>query len=202
MNKLGLFAFAAQFAPRFFQIRRRTWIAVGVGLLVLFGLLIWAAVALMGWFLGQAQGWMGGAPEAARGAMEQVEQAVPGMREKLGELVPALIPGGHKSEVTQPQRDVSGTDLGPVARYPGLARTYWHREGKQVAIEYEGAADYAAVLDHYAKGFAAQGYAQTVQSAQADAETHEYAKGAERLLVKVARKPQNGVSVRVETNLQ
>lgn len=202
MNKLGLFAIAAQFAPRFFQIRRRTWIAVGVGLLVLFGLLIWAAVALMGWFLGQAQGWMGAAPEAARGAMEQVEQAVPGARAKLGELVPALIPGGHKSAATQPQRDVSGTDLGPVARYPGLARTYWHREAKQVAIEYEGAADYAAVLDHYAKGFAARGYAQTVQSAQADTETHEYAKGAERLLVKIAKKPQDGVSVRVETNLQ
>lgn len=202
MNKLGPFAFAAQFAPRLFQIRRRTWIAVGVGLLVLFGLLIWAAVALMGWFLGQAQGWMGAAPEAARGAMEQVEQVVPGMREKLGELVPALIPGGHKSAVTPPQRDVSGTDLGPVARYPGLARTYWHREGKQVAIEYAGAADYAAVLDHYAKGFAAQGYAQTVQSAQADAETHEYAKGAERLLIKITQKARDGVSVRVETNLQ
>jgi len=173
-----------------------------VGIFVLFGLLIWAAVALMGWFLGQAQGWMGTAPEAARGALEQVEQVVPGMREKLGEFVPALIPGGHKSAATPPQRDVSGTDLGPVARYPGLARTYWHREGKQVAIEYAGAADYAAVLDHYAQGFAAQGYAQTVQSAQADTETHEYAKGAERLLVKITQKPQDGVSVRVETNLQ
>lgn len=195
MHKLDPIAFAAQFASRFFQIRRRTWIAVGVGLLMLFGLLIWAAVALMGWFFGQAQGWMGAAPEAARGAMGQVEQAVPGMREKLGEFVPALKP-------SPPQRDVSGTDLGPVARYPGLARTYWHREGKQVAIEYEGAADYAAVLDHYAKGFAAQGYAQTVQSAQADAETHEYTKDAERLLVKITQKPQDGVSVRVETNLK
>lgn len=201
MNKLGLSAIASQFAPRLFQVRRRTWIAVGVGLFVLFGLLIWAALALIGWFFGQAQGWVGAAPEAARGAMEQVEQAVPGARAKLGELVPALKPEGYKS-ATQPQRDVSGTDLGPVARYPGLARTYWHREGKQVAIEYEGAADYAAVLDHYAKGFAAQGYAQTVQSAQADAETHEYAKGAERLLVKITQKPQDGVSVRVETNLK
>lgn len=195
MNKLGPFAAAAQFAPRLFQIRRRTWIAVGVGLLVLFGLLIWATVALLGWFLGQAQGWMGAAPEAARGAMEQMEQAVPGARAKLGELVPVLKP-------SPPQRDVSGTDLGPVARYPGLARTYWHREGKQAAIEYEGAADYAAVLDHYAKGFAARGYAQTVQSAQADAETHEYAKDTERLLVKITQKPRNGVSVRVETNLK
>lgn len=195
MNKLGLFAFATQFAPRLFQVRRRTWVAVGVGLLVLVGLLIWAAVASIGWFFGQAQGLMGAAPEAVRGAMEQAEQAVPGAREKLGEFVPALKP-------SQPRRDVSGTDLGPVARYPGLARTYWHREGKQVTIEYEGEADYAAVLDHYAKGFAAQGFAQTVQSAQPDAETHEYIRGAERVVFKITRTPRDSVSARIETSLQ
>jgi len=192
MNKLGLFAFATQFAPRLFQVRRRTWVAVGVGLLVLVGLLIWAAVASIGWFFGQAQGLMGAAPEAVRSAMEQ---AVPGVREKLGEFVPAIKP-------PQPRRDVSGTDLGPVARYPGLARTYWHREGRQVTIEYEGEADYAAVLDHYAKGFATQGFAQTVQSAQPDAETHEYIRGAERVVFKITQTPRDSVSARIETSLQ
>lgn len=195
MNKLGLFAFVAQFAPRLSRVRRRTWVAVGVGLLVLVGLLIWAAVASIGWFFGQAQGLMGAAPEAVRGAMEQAEQAVPGARVKLGEFVPAIKP-------SQPRRDVSGTDLGPVARYPGLARTYWHREGKQVTIEYEGEADYAAVLDHYAKGFAAQGFAQTVQSAQPDAETHEYIRGAERVVFKITQTPRDSVSARIETSLQ
>jgi len=195
MNKPGLSAFAAQFAPRFFQVRRRTWIAVGVGLLVLVGLSIWAAVASIGWLFGQAQGLMGAAPEAVRGVMEQAEQVVPGAREKLGEFVPALKP-------SQPRRDVSGTDLGPVARYPGLARTYWHREGKQVTIEYEGEADYAAVLDHYAKGFAAQGYAQSVQSATPSAETHEYMKGGERITLKIAQLPKGAVSARIETPLQ
>lgn len=195
MNKPGLFAAAAQFAPRLFQVRRRTWIAVGVGLLVLFGLLIWAALALIGWFFGQAQGWMGAAPEAARGAMEQVEQVVPGVREKLGEFVPGLKPA-------QPLRDVSGTDVGPVARYPGLARTYWQREGKQVTIEYAGEADYAAVLDHYARGFAAQGYAQSVQSATLSAETHAYTKGRERMTLTITQQPKGGVSARIETTLQ
>ncbi|MCL5059806.1 MAG: hypothetical protein M1449_04410 [Candidatus Thermoplasmatota archaeon] len=196
MNKPGLFAFAAQFAPRLFQVRRRTWIAVGVGLLVLFGLLIWAALALIGWFFGQAKGWMSAAPEAARGVLEQAEQAVPGAREKLGELIPAL------KSTTQPQRDVSGTDPGPVARYPGMARTYWHREGKQVTIEYEGEADYAAVLDHYARGFAAQGYAQTILSATPVAETHEYSKGHERVSLTIAQKSKGGVSARIGTTLQ
>lgn len=195
MNKPGLFTFAAQFAPGLFQVRRRTWIAVGVGLLVLFGLSIWAALALAGWLFGQAQGWMGVAPEAVRGVMEQAEQVVPGAREKLGEFVPALKP-------PQPRRDVSGTDLGPVARYPGLARTYWHREGRQVTIEYEGEADYAAVLDHYAKGFATQGYAQSVQSAAPSAETHEYTKGGERITLKIAQLPKGAVSARIETPLQ
>jgi hypothetical protein len=194
MDKTGLFAFAAQFAPRLFQVRRSTWITVGVGLLVLFGLLIWAAVASIGWFFGQAQGLMGTAPEAARGAMEQVGQVVPGVREKLGEFVPALKP-------SQPQRDVSGTDLGPVARYPGLARTYWHREGKQVTIEYEGEADYAAVLDHYAKGFAAQGFTQSVHSATPEAETHEYAKSDERITLKLAQQSSGKVKLGIETRL-
>lgn len=195
MSTPGLFAIASQLAPRLFQVRRRTWIAVGVGLLVLSGLLIWAALALIGWFFGQAQGWMGAAPEVARGAMEQVEQAVPGTREKLGEFVPGLKPA-------QPPRDVSGTDVGPVARYPGMARTYWHREGKQVAIEYEGEADYAAVLDHYARGFAARGYAQSVLSATPAAETHEYMKGGERITLKIAQLPKGAVSARIETPLQ
>lgn len=194
MGKLGLFAAAAQFAPRLSQVRRRTWIAVGVGLLVLFGLLIWAGVTLMSWFFGQAQGLLGIAPQAARGALEQVEQAMPGVREKLGEFVPALKP-------SQPQRDVSGTDMSPVARYPGLARTDWHQEGKQVTIEYAGEADYVAVLDHYVKGFTAQGYTQAVQSATLSAEMHEYTKGREQMTLTITQQPKGGVRVRIETIL-
>jgi len=171
-----------------------------VALLLLFGLFVWAVVALIGWLFGQAQGWMGTAREVvsepARGVLEQVEQAVPGAREKLdahlGSLMPAL------KTVATP-RDVSGTDLGPVPRYQGLARTYWSREGEKVEVEYAGRADYAAVLDHYAKGFAARGFVRAVQSASQDAETHKFTKGDERFNVKVAQKDQDGISVRIET---
>ncbi|MDP1651393.1 MAG: hypothetical protein Q8L56_01590 [Rhodocyclaceae bacterium] len=199
MNKFGLLAYATNFAPWLLQVRRTTWVAVGAGLLVLFGLLIWAAVALIGGLWGQAQNLAGIAPEAVRGAtrgaLEQVDVIVPGAREKLGEFVPALKPE------TQPQRDVSGMELGPVARYPGLTRTHWQRTGGQAAAEYEGKADYAAVLDHYAKGFAAQGFAQSVQSATPQAEAHEYTKGHERFVLKITQKPKGGVSVRIETTL-
>ena len=196
MKKPGFLTYAASFAPGLFQTRRTTWVALGVGLLVLFGLLLWSAVALLGWLWGQAQNWTGTAPEAVggavRGVLQQVEQIVPGTREKLGEMVPTLKPE------TQPQRDVSGSDLGPATRYPGLTRTHWQRDGGQATVEYEGKADYATVLDHYAKGFAAQGFVQTVQSATPVAETHEYTKGGEHLVLKITQKPRGDVNVRIE----
>lgn len=196
INKLGILASAAQAVPGLFQVRRRTWMGIGAGLLALFGLLIWAAVTLMAWLWGQTQGWMDKAPEAARGALAQVEQVIPGASETLGHFVPVLTP------LAKPQRDVSGTDLGPVARYPGLARTDWQRWGKQVAIEYEGEADYAKVLDYYVTSLAAQGFAQVVQSASRTTETHEFTKGGERIVLTIAQKTRDGISVTISLLLQ
>jgi hypothetical protein len=201
MNKLGILAFATQFAPRLLQVRRGTWITLAVGLVVLFGLSVWAAVAIVAWLFGQAQGLVGTAREAAvepaRGVLEQVERVVPGAREQLdthlGEYLPAL-----KGDA-EPARDVSGEDLGPVPRFAGLTRSAWQRDETRLAVEYTGRADYHAVLDHYARGFAAQGFAQSVLSASRDAESHEYARGAERFRVGVTRQGRDGVSVRVES---
>jgi hypothetical protein len=200
MNKFGLFALAGQAAPKIFQVRRRTWILLGVALLTLFALLIWAAIALIGWFFGQAQGWSAAAPEAARSALatveRQVEQVVPNAREKVSEYVPIL-----KSE-DRPRRDVSGTDFAPVERYPGLARTYWHREGRTVYVHYEGRADYATVLGHYVEGFASLGYSQELQSATPEAETHAWIKGKQRYLAKISSEPKGMVLVEIESTLQ
>lgn len=190
MNKPALAALAAQFAPRFLQVRRGTWIAIGLGLLTLLVLLIWAAVSLFGWLWGQGRSLAEGAPEAVRVITSQVEQAVPGARETLGELLPALKP-------EPPPRDVSGTDVGPVTRYPGLARSHWHRDGREITVRYEGRADYVAVLDHYAKGFAAQGYAQNVVSAMPEGEEHDYRKGDERVRFKIAQLPQGKVKATI-----
>jgi hypothetical protein len=76
---------------------------------------------------------------------------------------------------------------------------YWRQEGKQVAIEYEGEADYAAVLGTMSRG-SPQGYAQSVQSATPSAETHEYTKGRERMTLTITQ--PGGVSARIETTLQ
>ncbi len=190
MSKPALAALLAQFAPRFLQVRRGTWIAIGLGLLTLFVLLIWAAVSLFGWLWGQGKSLTEGAPEAVRSITSQVEQAVPGARETLGELLPAL-----KSEPLP--RDVSGTDVGPVARYPGLARSHWHRDGREITVRYEGRADYVAVLNHYAQAFAAQGYAQNVLSATPDGEEHDYRKGDERVRFRIAQLPQGKVKATI-----
>lgn len=194
LNKLGVLAFAAQFAPRLLKVRRGTWIAAGVGLVVLLGLVVWAAVALIGWLIGQASGLFAATREVAagpvQGVLEQVGRVLPAAQERLGDYLPALG--------SEPARDVSGEDLGPLPRPAGLVRSAWQREGARAIVEYAGRADYHAVLDHYSRGYAALGYVRNVLSARPGAETHEYAKGAERYRVTVTRQGR-GVAVRIES---
>ena len=200
MNKLGFLALAAQAAPKIFQVRRRTWVLLSLSILILLGLLMWAMIALSGWFFSQVQIWSSAAPEAARGALatveRQVEQVVPGAQEKLAEIAPIINAGDR------PQRDVTGTDIAPVARYPGLTRTFWRREGRLITVQFEGRADYAAVLDYYARDFAALGYTQELQSATPEAETHVWIKGDQRYLAKIVSKPKGKVLVEIEGTLQ
>ena len=227
MHKPGLLTYVAQFAPGLFRVRRSTWITVGVGLLVFLGFLIWAAMALIGWLWGQTQTLAGAAPDAvrgtARGVVSRVEELVPGARAVLDQMA-ASVPDarGALGRVTEQlpvaselldgilpvrkpdaplQRDVSGQDLGPVARFPGLARTQWQRTAEGATVDYEGKVDYVKVLDYYAKGFVSAGFEQTVQSSTLAAETHEYTKNRERLTLKIAQKPKGVVGVRIETAL-
>jgi hypothetical protein len=225
MHKPGLLTYVAQFAPGLFRVRRSTWITVGVGLLVFLGFLIWAAMALIGWLWGQTQTLAGAAPDAvrgtARGVVSRVEELVPGARAVLDQVAASVpdargalgrvteqLPGASEllvgilpaSKPEAPlQRDVSGQDLGPVARFPGLARTQWQRTAEGAVVDYEGKADYVKVLDYYAKGFVSAGFEQTVQSSTLEAETHQYTKDRERLILKIAQKPKGLVGVRIET---
>ena len=225
MHKPGHLTYVAQFAPGLFRVRRSTWITVGVGLLVFLGFLIWATMALIGWLWGQTQTLAGAAPDAvrgtARGVVSRVEEFVPGARAVLDQVAASVpdargalgrvteqLPGASEllvgilpaSKPEAPlQRDVSGQDLGPVARFPGLARTQWQRTAEGAVVDYEGKADYVKVLDYYAKGFVSAGFEQTVQSSTLEAETHQYTKDRERLILKIAQKPKGLVGVRIET---
>lgn len=190
MKVFRILSLAVRFAPRFIRVRRGTWIALGLGFLILLFLLIWAALSLLGWLWSQGKSLIGGTPEAIRSIASQVEQAVPGAREALGAVVPTLKPEA-------PPRDVSGTDIGPVTRYAGLVRSHWHRDGREITVRYEGRADYTAVLDHYAQGFAAQGFVQNVISATPETEVHDYLKGNERVRFEIARLPQGKVKATI-----
>ena len=203
MMKAPMWLAISQLAPRLFQVRRRTWWLLGGGLVLLFIGLIWAAIALMGWFFGQVQSWSAAAPavtqETLASVQAQAERIVPGAREhldkQLGELLPAL------KSPEKSWREVSGTDIGPVPRYPGLVRTYWHREGRQVNVHYEGRATLAAVIAHYTQGFAARGYAHEVRAATAEAETHAFTQGAQGYVVTLRALPQGVIAIDLETTL-
>lgn len=197
MSRVALFTLVTD---RIARVRRRTWILLGFGLLLLFGLAIWAAIALLGWFFGQARELGASAPEAARGALatveRQVDQVAPGAREKIAEYLPALKPKERAF------REVSGTDIAPVPRYPGLVRTYWHREGARISVHYEGHAELSAVLDHYIRGFAELGYAHDLRSATPEAETHVWTLGKQRFEASFLTRPKGEFALHIETLLE
>lgn len=156
------------------NVRARTWLILGAGGLVFLGLLVWAAIAVLSWVWGQAATVSDTGKRLASVAVTQVEQVVPGLKEQLGGWLPAL---GEEPLGS----DVSGTDIGPIPRYPGLVRTHFAREGQLVEAHYAGRMAFDAVLAHYVQGFAAAGYTQQVISATSEGEHHRYLRGQESI---------------------
>lgn len=173
---------------RIFSISRRTWIALTLILVLLMALTIWATISIASWVFGMARDGVNAAPEAVRAATAQVEQVIPGVQEKLGVLVPALKPEA-------PSREVSGTDPGPVERFPGLARVEWQRDDQQVRVRYQGRADFSSAIGHYTQGFAAQGFRHNLLSATATEERHEFIKDGEHFRLVFAVRDSDVVSI-------
>ena len=188
MSKLTFLSYAATLVPGILQVRRSTWIAIGVGFIGLLGLTAWAAVALIGGLWGQAKSMAGAVPETARVMIEQAERVIPGANEALDVLRAATKPA-------PPPQDVSGTDPAAVTRYPDLVRTHWQREGQEITVRYEGKVDYAAVRDAYVTGFAKQAYSQNLLSSSPDEERHEFIKGNDRIQFAIARGNKDIVKV-------
>ena len=176
-----------EIAGRVFSIRKRTWLMLAAVMAAVFTFLVWAAFSAFGWLFGVARDGVSGAPEIVRGVTEQVEKSFPGADQVLEKLRTV-------AQAPSPQ-DVSGTDPLMVTRFPGLARTQWHRDGQEVIVNYSGPADYRLVLEHYIKGFGSQGYAQTLLSATPDEERHEYRKGEELVRFSIARTERSDVKV-------
>jgi hypothetical protein len=173
---------------RIFSISRRAWIFLSITFFIFLALAIWATFSAAGWLFGITRDGVNAAPDAVRAVTTQVEQVIPGVQEKLGVFLPTLKPEPSP-------REVSGTDPGPVSRFPGLARVQWQRDDQKIQVRYEGPADFAGVLKHYAEQFSALGYQQNLLSASINEERHEYVKDSERFSLFFAIRNREIVSV-------
>lgn len=203
--------FASRFAPRLLQVKRRTWIGLGLGLLVLLGLLLWAFFALAVWLLGLIFNGAGDLRQAAEGpyraAVEQVEAVVPAvvapLRSALEPWLPQAAPTPAAPTPAAPTpatstRDVSGQELGPVPRYPGMVRSQWFQDESLARVQYQGAVDYTEVVRHYVDGFAARGFAQVIQAASPGHEIHRFSQGPASYRVEIRRESDTRVSTSIE----
>jgi len=190
-------------AASLIALRARTWLilaAVGFGIL---GLLAWAGIATLSWLWAQAPAVTEAGKRLAGGALTQVEQVAPGLKEQAGQWLPGVtdqverwLPG---LAADLPAGDVSGTDLGPLPRHPGLVRSHFAREGQVVEVRYAGRAAFEAVLAHYVQGFSAAGYLQEVISATREGEQHRFRRGQESIDLSLLRHPGGRVELRLKS---
>ena len=200
MNKFGFLTRRATSSLR--RIRMRSCLILGAVGLVILGLMAWAAIAILSWLWGQAPTVTEAGKRLTGGAVTQIEQAAPGLKKQVDQWLPGLreqaapwLPG---AATALPASDVSGTDVGPVPRYPGLARSHFAREGQGVEVRYTGPAAFAAVLAHYVQGFAAADYAQEVISATSEGEQHRFRRGQESIDLSLLRRPGGLLEVRLK----
>jgi hypothetical protein len=157
--------------------RLRRWlIGVALAAVVVAGLGLWAMIAGGSWLLRQVPALAETAGTATAGLREQAEAWVPGIGRQLDAWLPAAAPAS----------DVGGEDLADIARYPGLVRTAYAFGDGERRVVYRGPAEWRAVADYYARELTARGFAATVTSASATAETRVYRNGGREIEVRVA----------------
>ncbi len=202
------------FRPGFSISRKAVYWVIG-SVIVVAALLIWAVIASAQWLLYQgkdaAVDIVNGAPAITETVLGKVEQVIPGAKEKLEGAIPGAkealegaVPGatgvidgvlGGIDLKRSTQREVSGNDVAPIARYGGLVRVEWDKAG---IAQYEGKADFKQVRRHYSTGFIEQGYTETIISANQETEVHEYVKGQDRYKLTTTQKSSSVVQLKVE----
>jgi hypothetical protein len=208
------------------NIRARTWLILAGVVLVLLGLMAWAAIAVLSWLWAQGPQLAGTGWQIAEEAKTRVEEVAPGLRGEAEKWLPAtglqwadeaitqvdqVVPGIREAAEkwlpaagnAEPEKDVSGSDPGPVTRFPGLVRIQFLRDETKIEATYAGLADFDAVRDHYFQGFAAKGFTQEVLSADAEEERHQFVGGASGPFeLSIARRPGGVVEVVVRQILK
>lgn len=202
MSDLNRFILLEQVASSLRNMRARTWVILGAVVLGLVGLLVWAGITILSWLWAEAPAATDAGRRLASEAITRAEQAAPGLKERVEQWAPGmkeqvdrLLPGGSEAP---PAKDVSGTDVGPAQRFPGLARSYFAREGQIMEARYVGRAQFDAVLAHYVQGFAAAGFTQEVMSATPDAEQHRFRRGRESIDFSLMRRPGGLLELRLK----
>lgn len=202
MSDLNKLILLQQAASNLRNLRARTWLILGAVALGLVALLVWAGITMLSWLWAETPALTGAGRRLTDEAMTQVEQVAPGLKEQVEQWAPGLkaqvdqwLPGGSEAP---PAKDVSGTDVGPAPRFPGLVRTYFAREGQLTEVRYTGRAQFDAVLAHYVKAFAAAGYRQEVMSATPEAEQHRFRRGQESLDLSLTRRPDGLLELRLK----
>lgn len=153
------------------KVSRRAWLIVAGVALSLAALLIWAAAALAGTAWSQLPQLTASGKRALETATQGVDQFAPGIKQGVTDVLAGI---GERAGSALPDADVSGTDIGPVGRYPGLIRAEFSRGAGEASVRYVGRAPLATVLAHYARGFTSAGYAHDIVSSKAGAEQHRF----------------------------
>lgn len=203
------------------RIGARAWLIIGAVVLVVLGLVTWAGIAVLSWLWGQLPGAAEAGRRLAGEAATQIEQTAPGLTQGFKEQIDQVAPGltqGLKEQIDQvapglketvgqlapgrgaetPSSDVSGADIGPVPRFPGLVRSHFSRRDGAVEVRYAGAAAFEVVRAHYVAGFTSAGYTQEVLEATPDAEHHRFTSRAEVIEFWLARPTRAQVEVRLK----
>jgi hypothetical protein len=152
MDSHTRFSNASNFIRPGFSISRKAVYWVIGSVLIVAALLIWAVIASAQWLLFQgkdaAVNVINGAPQITETVLGKIENVIPGAKEKLDGAIPGAkealeglegaVPGatgaiegvlGGIDLKRSTQREVSGNDVAPIARYSGLVRVAWDKAG-------------------------------------------------------------------------
>ena len=176
---------------------RWLWIG-GVGLVILLALLGWGIVAGIGLVTDRLPQWLAGGKQVAEQPMQKAEEMLPGLKERIKELVPPEL--GQKVEewapgAALPRQDVGGEDIAGVPRFPGMVRVAFGVQEQKRRVLYKGKASFAEVIAFYAREMATLGFTKEVTAASPAEETHAYARGNRRFALKFVKTTRLGTEM-------
>lgn len=204
MDHRNVYKLGEQIAPRLLRIKKGTILAILASAFFVMVLLVWLFFAVMGWFFNHSaslvENGQTGVGTLLQGGVRAINESgllIPQLQQEVNRLAalaedpaaildkiePQALAGQLGSVVNTlagkpladlPQQDVSGVELVPVTRFPGLIRSAFAAQSDSVTAEYIGSADFNSVLDHYAEGFNKAGYQHEIVSASDSVEVHRY----------------------------